>query len=72
MGAWTRASAGFAGAGVPGGDVGALVVLIAGASASSQRRTWLTWINGVPFGCREPGAGSVKPGAGNSPVTRSD
>ncbi|WP_173265507.1 UPF0182 family membrane protein [Streptomyces pacificus] len=34
--------------------VTALVGLIAGASASSQWRTWLTWINGVPFGQKDP------------------
>ncbi|MEU6525358.1 UPF0182 family protein [Streptomyces sp. NPDC046924] len=32
----------------------ALVGLIAGASASSQWRTWLMWINGVPFGQKDP------------------
>ncbi|MFK4143909.1 UPF0182 family protein [Streptomyces sp. NPDC004065] len=32
----------------------ALVGLIAGASASSQWRTWLMWVNGVPFHQRDP------------------
>ncbi|MGW0822325.1 UPF0182 family membrane protein [Streptomyces sp. NPDC002845] len=32
----------------------ALVGLIAGASASSQWRTWLMWVNGVPFGETDP------------------
>ncbi|MFE3324815.1 UPF0182 family protein [Streptomyces sp. NPDC059176] len=32
----------------------ALVGLIAGASASSQWRTWLMWTNGVPFGQKDP------------------
>ncbi|WP_255311113.1 UPF0182 family membrane protein [Streptomyces viridosporus] len=32
----------------------ALVGLIAGASASSQWRTWLMWINGVSFGQKDP------------------
>ncbi|MGW2557842.1 UPF0182 family membrane protein [Streptomyces sp. NPDC001514] len=32
----------------------ALVGLIAGASASSQWRTWLMWVNGVPFGQTDP------------------
>ncbi|WDV56941.1 UPF0182 family protein [Streptomyces coeruleorubidus] len=32
----------------------ALVGLIAGASASGQWRTWLMWINGVPFGQKDP------------------
>ncbi|MFJ1736014.1 UPF0182 family protein [Streptomyces sp. NPDC088254] len=32
----------------------ALVGLIAGASASSQWRTWLMWVNGVPFGEKDP------------------
>lgn len=32
----------------------ALVGLIAGASASSQWRTWLMWVNGVSFGQRDP------------------
>ncbi|MER6406667.1 UPF0182 family protein [Streptomyces viridosporus] len=32
----------------------ALVGLIAGASASSQWRTWLMWVNGVPFGQKDP------------------
>ncbi|WP_258308233.1 UPF0182 family protein [Streptomyces sp. NWU339] len=32
----------------------ALVGLIAGASASSQWRTWLMWVNGVPFGKKDP------------------
>ncbi|WP_414720579.1 UPF0182 family protein [Streptomyces sp.] len=34
--------------------VTALVGLIAGASASGQWRTWLMWINGVPFGSEDP------------------
>ncbi|RII16109.1 hypothetical protein DSC45_16100 [Streptomyces sp. YIM 130001] len=32
----------------------ALVGLIAGASASGQWRTWLMWINGVPFNQKDP------------------
>lgn len=32
----------------------ALVGLIAGASASGQWRTWLLWVNGVPFGQKDP------------------
>ncbi|GGV66624.1 UPF0182 protein [Streptomyces griseoloalbus] len=32
----------------------ALVGLIAGASASSQWRTWLMWVNGVSFGQKDP------------------
>ncbi|WP_424858224.1 UPF0182 family protein [Streptomyces sp. SAI-170] len=32
----------------------ALVGLIAGASASGQWRTWLMWVNGVPFGKEDP------------------
>ncbi|MBG0852624.1 UPF0182 family protein [Streptomyces spinoverrucosus] len=32
----------------------ALVGLIAGASASGQWRTWLMWVNGVPFGQKDP------------------
>ncbi|WP_327722596.1 UPF0182 family protein [Streptomyces sp. NBC_00490] len=32
----------------------ALVGLIAGASASSQWRTWLMWVNGVSFGEKDP------------------
>ncbi|MEU3978515.1 UPF0182 family protein [Streptomyces sp. NPDC026672] len=32
----------------------ALVGLIAGASASSQWRTWLMWVNGVPFHEKDP------------------
>ncbi len=32
----------------------ALVGLIAGASASSQWRTWLMWVNGVPFNQKDP------------------
>ncbi len=31
-----------------------LVGLIAGASASSQWRTWLMWVNGVPFNQKDP------------------
>ncbi|MEU6351680.1 UPF0182 family protein [Streptomyces sp. NPDC047072] len=31
-----------------------LVGLIAGASASSQWRTWLMWVNGVSFGKKDP------------------
>jgi uncharacterized membrane protein (UPF0182 family) len=34
--------------------VTALVGLIAGASASSQWRTWLMWVNGVPFHQKDP------------------
>ncbi|GAA4069453.1 UPF0182 family protein [Streptomyces hundungensis] len=34
--------------------VTALVGLIAGASASGQWRTWLMWVNGVPFGQKDP------------------
>ncbi|WP_234335762.1 UPF0182 family protein [Streptomyces sp. NRRL S-1022] len=34
--------------------VTALVGLIAGASASSQWRTWLMWVNGVPFHEKDP------------------
>ncbi len=34
--------------------VAALVGLIAGASASGQWRTWLMWVNGVPFGEKDP------------------
>lgn len=32
----------------------ALVGLIAGASATSQWRTWLMWVNGVSFGQKDP------------------
>ncbi|MEU5398454.1 UPF0182 family protein [Streptomyces sp. NPDC005963] len=32
----------------------ALVGLIAGASATGQWRTWLMWVNGVPFGEKDP------------------
>ncbi|MFJ5269211.1 UPF0182 family protein [Streptomyces sp. NPDC088358] len=32
----------------------ALVGLIAGASASGQWRTWLMWVNGVPFDQKDP------------------
>ncbi|MEU6811207.1 UPF0182 family protein [Streptomyces sp. NPDC046831] len=32
----------------------ALVGLVAGASASSQWRTWLMWVNGVPFHQKDP------------------
>ncbi|MER7997532.1 UPF0182 family protein [Streptomyces sp. NPDC095613] len=32
----------------------ALVGLIAGASAAGQWRTWLMWLNGVPFGQKDP------------------
>ncbi|RFU86309.1 UPF0182 family protein [Streptomyces triticagri] len=32
----------------------ALVGLIAGASASGQWRTWLMWVNGVPFNQKDP------------------
>ncbi|MGW0881098.1 UPF0182 family membrane protein [Streptomyces sp. NPDC002671] len=35
-------------------SVSALVGLIAGASASSQWRTWLMWVNGVPFHQKDP------------------
>ncbi|MEV4945245.1 UPF0182 family protein [Streptomyces sp. NPDC053755] len=34
--------------------ISALVGLIAGASASGQWRTWLMWVNGVPFGQKDP------------------
>ncbi|MFD3645438.1 UPF0182 family protein [Streptomyces cyaneofuscatus] len=34
--------------------VTALVGLIAGASASGQWRTWLMYVNGVPFGTKDP------------------
>ncbi|MEV0301975.1 UPF0182 family membrane protein [Streptomyces prasinus] len=34
--------------------VTALLGLIAGASASGQWRTWLMWVNGVPFGQKDP------------------
>ncbi|MGW3628991.1 UPF0182 family membrane protein [Streptomyces sp. NPDC005122] len=34
--------------------VTALVGLIAGASASGQWRTWLMWVNGVPFDQKDP------------------
>ncbi|MGW1891236.1 UPF0182 family membrane protein [Streptomyces sp. NPDC002004] len=34
--------------------VTALVGLIAGASAAGQWRTWLMWVNGVPFGQQDP------------------
>ncbi|MEU3537756.1 UPF0182 family protein [Streptomyces paromomycinus] len=34
--------------------VTAVVGLIAGASASGQWRTWLQWVNGVPFGQQDP------------------
>ena len=34
--------------------VTALIGLIAGASASGQWRTWLMWVNGVPFGEKDP------------------
>ncbi|UNZ17415.1 UPF0182 family protein [Streptomyces sp. 891-h] len=32
----------------------ALVGLISGASAAGQWRTWLMWVNGVPFGSKDP------------------
>ncbi|MFF4184929.1 UPF0182 family protein [Streptomyces sp. NPDC001691] len=32
----------------------AIIGLIAGASASGQWRTWLMWVNGVPFGQKDP------------------
>ncbi|MEU9120475.1 UPF0182 family protein [Streptomyces sp. NPDC048506] len=32
----------------------AVVGLIAGASASGEWRTWLQWVNGVPFGTTDP------------------
>ena len=32
----------------------AVVGLIAGASASGEWRTWLQWVNGVPFGQKDP------------------
>ncbi|WP_411141363.1 UPF0182 family protein [Streptomyces sp. x-80] len=34
--------------------VTAVIGLIAGASASGEWRTWLQWINGVPFGQKDP------------------
>ncbi|NLU67252.1 UPF0182 family protein [Streptomyces sp. HNM0574] len=34
--------------------VTALIGLVSGASASGQWRTWLMWINGVPFGEKDP------------------
>ncbi|MFI1799170.1 UPF0182 family protein [Streptomyces sp. NPDC020379] len=34
--------------------VATLVGLVAGASAAGQWRTWLLWINGVPFGQKDP------------------
>ncbi len=34
--------------------VTALIGLIAGASASGQWRTWLMWVNGVPFNQKDP------------------
>ncbi|WP_069815616.1 UPF0182 family membrane protein [Streptomyces sp. TP-A0874] len=34
--------------------IAALIGLIAGASAASQWRTWLLWVNGVPFGTTDP------------------
>ncbi|MCA1220489.1 UPF0182 family membrane protein [Streptomyces sp. 8L] len=34
--------------------IAALVGLIAGASASAEWRTWLLWVNGVPFGKKDP------------------
>ncbi|MFE9446871.1 UPF0182 family protein [Streptomyces sp. NPDC006739] len=34
--------------------IAALVGLIAGASASGQWRTWLMWVNGVPFHQQDP------------------
>ncbi|MGK5500320.1 UPF0182 family membrane protein [Streptomyces sp. URMC 125] len=34
--------------------VTALIGLIAGASAAGQWRTWLMWVNGEPFGTRDP------------------
>ncbi|MGP3982687.1 UPF0182 family membrane protein [Streptomyces sp. KR80] len=34
--------------------VTAVVGLITGASASGQWRTWLLWVNGVPFGTKDP------------------
>lgn len=35
-------------------SITALVGLIAGASATGQWRTWLMWVNGVPFGQKDP------------------
>lgn len=32
----------------------ALIGLISGASAAGQWRTWLMWVNGVPFGQKDP------------------
>ncbi|MDG4863172.1 UPF0182 family protein [Streptomyces sp. T-3] len=34
--------------------IAALVGLIAGASAAGQWRTWLLWVNGVPFNQKDP------------------
>ncbi|GHF68296.1 UPF0182 protein [Streptomyces mashuensis] len=34
--------------------VSALVGLVAGASAAGQWRTWLQWVNSVPFGTKDP------------------
>ncbi|MFE1784899.1 UPF0182 family protein [Streptomyces sp. NPDC059506] len=34
--------------------VSVMVGLIAGASASGQWRTWLQWVNGTPFGNKDP------------------
>lgn len=34
--------------------VTAVIGLIAGASASGEWRTWLQWVNGVPFGTTDP------------------
>ncbi|MCB5908780.1 UPF0182 family membrane protein [Streptomyces pinistramenti] len=34
--------------------IAAVVGLIAGASASGEWRTWLQWVNGVPFGQKDP------------------
>ncbi|MFD8547563.1 UPF0182 family protein [Streptomyces sp. NPDC059649] len=34
--------------------IAAVVGLIAGASASGEWQTWLQWVNGVPFGTKDP------------------
>ncbi|WP_424215405.1 UPF0182 family protein [Streptomyces sp. BI20] len=34
--------------------IAVLVGLIAGASAAGQWKTWLMWVNGVPFGTKDP------------------
>lgn len=39
----------------------ALVGLIAGASAAGQWRTWLLWVNGVPFNQKDPSSTWTSP-----------